>query len=66
MGRLDENEIPTVFKTILQPWLDKDTRQELCERFPLLGVRDIDDQIEIGLQHARGLVAEWKKKRKAA
>jgi hypothetical protein len=64
LKRLDEDDIPSTYAMILKPWTDKEQRKELNERFPLLGVVDIDDQIEIALERARDNIRAWKKERK--
>lgn len=64
LKRLDEDDIPSTYAMILKPWTDKGQRKELNERFPLLGVVDIDDQIEIALERARDNIRAWKKERK--
>ncbi len=62
IGRLEAKDLPSVLATIVKPWVDIEERHVLCERYPLLGVKDLDDQIDAFLDRARTLLKEWKKK----
>lgn len=61
LKRLRAKDLPGAYALIVQPWVDKEERAVLCEKFPLLGVKDLDDQIEMFLTKARDLVKAWKK-----
>lgn len=62
IGRLEAKDLPAVLTTIVKPWADIEERHVLCERYPLLGVKELDDQIDAFLDRARVLLKEWKKK----
>lgn len=65
LDRLDANLIPETYAMILEPWTDRKKRRELNTRYPLLGVKNIDDQIELAIDRARENVRKWKADRKA-
>lgn len=45
LNKLDD-EVPAIMKQILYPWKDKDFRRYLQDQYPLLGVKDLDEQIQ--------------------
>ncbi len=45
LGTLDADELQSTRDTILKPWRSKKTRTWLQENYPLLGVRDLDEEI---------------------
>jgi len=60
IGRLNRKELPGVMKRIVSPWSDLDERRSLCEKYPLLGVAELDDQIETFLAETKRLVVDYK------
>ena len=64
--RLEPSALPGVMAQIVAPWVNLEEQAVLCERYPLLGVKDLDDQIDAFLDRARTLVKEWKKEQKNA
>jgi DNA polymerase I-like protein with 3'-5' exonuclease and polymerase domains len=64
--RLEAKDLPSVLSTIVKPWVDIEERHVLCERYPLLGVKELDDQIDAFLDRSRSLLKEWKKKQREA
>jgi hypothetical protein len=49
-----------VLEQIFKPWRNKKVRNYLQSKYPILGVADLDDQIEIALKHLDKLLSEMK------
>jgi len=51
-----------VLDKIFEPWRNKEVRDYLQAKYPILGVKDLDDQIEIALKVLKKMQIEMKKK----
>ena len=49
---LDLKDIRKVLKTIYKPWVNQETRDDLQKHYPLLGVVDLNTQMDLGIKHA--------------
>jgi hypothetical protein len=58
--KLKASDLPAALKSIYAPWTDLKSRANLQTKYPILGLSNLDPQIDEGIAHARSLLKAWK------